>query len=107
MEPNSNSLVQDAIRYRWLRQHLEYINFEGLTVDTSDVGLDFIIDVRCRIDKERIYRWFNIDVESNKMDFISEGYIIELPIGKFELYSKRFVGTQPTENGSNSLKMQK
>lgn len=36
--------TEDAIRYRWLRSHLEFINFSGLTYDTSDVGLDYAID---------------------------------------------------------------
>ena len=35
---------RDAKRYRWLRSHLEYINFDGLTTDTCDVGLDHAID---------------------------------------------------------------
>lgn len=38
-------IVEDAMRYRWLRSEgLQYINFKGLTCDTSDVGLDFAID---------------------------------------------------------------
>lgn len=38
-------LRRDAERYRWLRGNgLTHINFEGLTHDTSDVGLDYAID---------------------------------------------------------------
>lgn len=37
--------TRDAARYRWLRADgLGHINFEGLTSDTSDVGLDYAID---------------------------------------------------------------
>lgn len=40
---------KDARRYRWLRYHLEYIDFNPapeltLTCDTCDVGLDYAID---------------------------------------------------------------
>jgi hypothetical protein len=38
----------EARRYRWLREHLEFIKWEGagetLTYDTCDVGLDHAID---------------------------------------------------------------
>jgi len=51
-------ILGEAAKYRWLREHLEFINFEGgnvhgsghfgaLTSDTSDDGLDYAID--CRI----------------------------------------------------------
>ena len=48
-------LLVDAERYRWLREHLEYIKFASiseptLTFDTCDVGLDYAID--CRITGE-------------------------------------------------------
>jgi hypothetical protein len=34
----------NAARYEWLRSHLEFINFDGLTCDTCDIGLDYAID---------------------------------------------------------------
>lgn len=38
-------VVRDALRYRWLRSEgFRHINFEGLTCDTCDVGLDHAID---------------------------------------------------------------
>lgn len=38
-------LERDVGRYQWLRSDgLSRINFEGWTTDTSDVGLDYIID---------------------------------------------------------------
>lgn len=57
----------DAERYRWLRVHLEYIDFEGgsvlengqckhsspLTVDTCDIGLDHAIDKRIGQQRDR------------------------------------------------------
>lgn len=39
---------QNAARYEWLRSHLQFINFEGLTCDTCDVGLDYAIDKAIR-----------------------------------------------------------
>jgi hypothetical protein len=57
LEQAVDSLLPLALRYMWLRSHLEFINFEGgevsghghsgaLTCDTSDVGLDHAIDRR-------------------------------------------------------------
>lgn len=38
-------LAKDAMRYRWLRgEGMQHINFDGLTCDTCDIGLDFAID---------------------------------------------------------------
>jgi hypothetical protein len=44
--PCRERLCRDAERYNWLREHLEFINFDGLTTDTCDVGLDYAIDRR-------------------------------------------------------------
>ena len=41
-------LVRDAARYRWLRSNLQFVNFEGLTCDTCDVGLDYAVDKAIR-----------------------------------------------------------
>jgi len=61
-----NENLLDAQRYRWLRTHLEFINFAGghvfdeikgsvhsgfLTCDTCDVGLDYAIDKRIAAEK--------------------------------------------------------
>lgn len=45
-------LIVEAARYRWLREHLEFIRFEGLTCDTCDIGLDYILD--CKVTGERL-----------------------------------------------------
>jgi hypothetical protein len=43
-----NRIERDAARYRWMRTNLNHVNFEGLTTDTCDVGLDFAIDLAIR-----------------------------------------------------------
>lgn len=56
-------ILGEAAKYRWLREHLEFINFEGgnvagsghsgpLTTDTCDVGLDYALD--CRIAQQTL-----------------------------------------------------
>jgi hypothetical protein len=39
------AFIRDALRYRWLREHIEHINFNNLTCDTCDVGMDHAIDM--------------------------------------------------------------